>query len=84
MTPDNRDPRDPLDPRDPALNSLWLQLDVKMRSKSIRQFKFAQICLNMLKFHENTPKFMKIRIILKKLQFLKKFPKNAPGLTSYL
>ena len=38
MTPDNRDPRDPLDPadpRDPAMNSFLLQLDVKMRSKSM-------------------------------------------------
>ena len=42
MTPDPRDPRDlrdPRDPRDPRMNSLLLQLDVQMRSKSMAPSK---------------------------------------------
>ena len=35
MALDNRDPGDLRDPMDPRMNSFWLQVDVKMRSKSM-------------------------------------------------
>ena len=39
MTPDNRDPRDPREPGNPRMNSFLLQVDVKIRSKSMAPSK---------------------------------------------